>query len=116
MTAVAEATQRAGGVLIIPTVIIAEASTGGGSRDAKVDRILKKAVIDTCDEQVARRAAELRHRAGMSRGVAIDAIVVATAEASPGHTVITGDPDDLRKLAAHAYNVRVLDYRDLPAP
>jgi predicted nucleic acid-binding protein len=114
MVALAEATQRVGGVLLVPAVVLAEATTGVGTRDAKVNRVLKKTVIDSCDEKVARRAAALRHGARVGRGKAIDAIVIATAEASPRRTVITGDPKDLRTLAAHADNVRVLDYRDVP--
>jgi serine/threonine-protein kinase HipA len=43
----------------------------------------------------------LRFRAG--RGSAVDAVVVATAER--GGRVLTGDPDDLRALAAHADRV-----------
>lgn len=115
MTAIAEATQRAGGAVVVPTVVIVEAATGQGTRDAKVNRVLKKAIKDTCDEQVARLAAQLRHAAGMGRGAAVDAIVVATAEAGLASTVITGDPDDLRRLAARSDNVRVINYRQVPA-
>jgi uncharacterized protein with PIN domain len=116
MVALAEATQQVGGVLLVPAVVLAEATTGVGTRDARVNRVLKKAVIDACDEKVARRAAAIRHSAEAGRGKAIDAIIIATAETSPRRTVITGDPKDLRTLAAHADNVRVIDYRDLPAP
>jgi hypothetical protein len=114
MTSVAEASQRAGGVLIVPTVVIVETTTGNGPRDAQVNRVLKKAVKDTFDEGLARRAAILRYRAGRGRGGTVDAIVVATAEASPGRTVITSDPDDLRELATYADKVNVIDFRDLP--
>jgi predicted nucleic acid-binding protein len=114
MTAIAEAAQRAGGSLIVPTVVIAEATTGVGSRDAKVNRVIKRAVIVPCDEPIARRAAQLRHGAQMERPQAIDAVVVATAEASLGKTVVTSDPDDLRPLAAPANSVRVKDFREIP--
>lgn len=116
MGALAEATQRVGGVFIVPTVVITEATTGVGTRDAKVNRALKKVIIDACDEQVARRAAAIRDRGDLGRDKAIDAIIVATAESSPRRTVITGDPQDLRALAVHADNIRVIDYRDLPGP
>lgn len=113
MVAIAEATQRAGGALIVPTVVIAESTSGRGSRDAKVNRVLNKAVKDSCDEQIARRAAGLRHAAEMGRHASIDAIVVATAEATSGRRVATEDPEDLRRLAAAADHVRVVDYRNL---
>ncbi len=51
----------------------------------------------------ARRAALLRFRA--TRGSAVDAVVVALAE--HGGSVLTGDPEDLRALAAHADGVTV---------
>jgi hypothetical protein len=53
--------------------------------------------------RLARRAAELRRKAG--RGSAVDAVVVATAE--PGGTVLTTDAGDLLALAQHADNVAV---------
>jgi hypothetical protein len=89
---------------LVPSPVLIECLTGQGSRDARANRLLK-----TCDviEQVpiaqARRAAELRTRA--HRGSAIDALVVAVAE--PGGAVLTGDPGDLRALAAHARAVTV---------
>lgn len=109
--AIAEVVQRRGGALIVPTVVVAESTTGMGSRDAKVNRVLRHAITDVCDEHTARRAAALRHDARRGSGDTVDAIVVATAELSPGRTVATTDPDDLMALAEHAEGVRVVDYR-----
>lgn len=87
---------------VVPTVVLAESLTGAPQRDANTNSFLK-----TCDirpavsEQLARRAARLRTLAG--RGSAVDALVVAAAE--PGGTVLTGDPADLRTLAANAADV-----------
>jgi hypothetical protein len=58
-------------------------------------------------------AAQLGHDAAAGRHHAIDAIVVATAEATPGRRVATGDPHDLELLATPAHRVRIIDYRRL---
>jgi hypothetical protein len=53
---------------------------------------------------MARRAAELRSRAG--QGAAADAIAVVTAE--PDGTVLGADLKDLRALALYSDGVQVL--------
>jgi hypothetical protein len=72
--------------------------------DAVTHRFLKTCIIEsTVGVDVARRAAELRRLA--RRGSAVDALVVAIAEA--GGTVVTGDRADIEALAAHADRVSV---------
>ena len=89
---------------LVPTVVLAECTSGRPRTDAAVNRLLKHCeVIETLPEQTARRAGALRSLAG--RGSAVDALVVATAE--PGGTVLTGDLADLRALANHATDVQV---------
>ncbi len=89
---------------LVPSVVIAESTTGRRRNDAAVNRLLK-----TCDVRedlpasLARRAGELRHLA--QRGSAVDAVVVASAE--PGGVVLTGDVEDLGALASHSDAVRV---------
>lgn len=89
---------------LVPSVVLAESTTGRQHDDAAVNRLLK-----TCDiredlpASLARRAGELRHLA--ERGSAVDAVVVASAE--PGGVVLTGDIEDLRALASHADAVRI---------
>ena len=84
---------------IVPAVVLTEALRGDPRRDFAEERLLAMCDVDAVDEFVARRAARLRARA--RRGSAVDAIVVAVAEAVQG-VVLTQDPDDLRALAAHA--------------
>lgn len=89
---------------LVPSVVLAESTTGRQHTDAAVNRLLK-----TCDVRedlpasLARRAGELRHLA--ERGSAVDAVVVASAE--PGGVVLTGDIEDLGALASHADAVRI---------
>jgi hypothetical protein len=89
---------------LVPSVVLAESTTGRQHNDAAVNRLLK-----TCDVRedlpasLARRAGELRHLA--ERGSAVDAVVVASAE--PGGVVLTGDIEDLGALASHADAVRL---------
>jgi hypothetical protein len=87
---------------IVPTVVLAESTSGAQRTDANINRFPK-----TCDvepivaEGTARRAGYLRSRA--CTGAAIDALLVAIAE--PGGTVMTGVTDDLEALATHATGV-----------
>ena len=89
---------------LVPSVVLAESTTGRQHNDAAVNRLLK-----TCDVRedlpasLARRAGELRQLA--ERGSAVDAVVVASAE--PGGVVLTGDIEDLGALASHADTVRI---------
>jgi len=89
---------------LVPSVVLAESTTGRQRNDAAVNRLLK-----TCDVRedlpasLARRAGELRHLA--QRGSAVDAAVVAVAE--PGGVVLTGDIEDLGALASHSDAVRI---------
>jgi predicted nucleic acid-binding protein len=89
---------------VVPSVVLVECLTGEGSRDARQHRFLRTCdVAETVPVVLARRAAWLRARAG--RGSAVDALVAAAAE--PRGTVLTGDPADLRALAAHASRVTI---------
>ena len=89
---------------VVPSVVLVECLRGPSDRDARTNQFLK-----TCDVEIvlsaalARRAAHLRGLAG--RGSAVDAVVVATAEA--GGTVYGGGVDDLRSLASPAAGVLV---------
>lgn len=83
-------------------MVLAESTTGAARSDANINRLLKSCELDPIvAERTARRAGHLRARA--RRGSAVDALLVAVAE--PGGTVLTGDPDDLEPLAAHAQDV-----------
>lgn len=89
---------------VVPTIILAESTTGAARTDANINRLLKTCDVDPIvAEAAARRAGQLRARA--RRGSAIDALLVALAE--PGGTVLTGDTVDLEALAAHAEGVAI---------
>jgi predicted nucleic acid-binding protein len=81
----------------VPVVVVAE-TIRGGPKDAPVDRVLKAvgSVPDT-REAHGRAAGRLL---GTARSTATaDALVVAQAVEAGGALVLTGDPDDLNRLA-----------------
>jgi predicted nucleic acid-binding protein len=87
---------------VVPTIVLAESTTGAAHTDANINRLLKSCDVEpVVAEATARRAGQLRARA--RRGSAVDALLVALAE--PGGTVLTGDTEDLEALAAHAEDV-----------
>jgi len=89
---------------VVPTVVVAESTSGRVGLDANVNRLLKSCdVAEILPEAQARRGGELRARA--RRGSVVDAVVVAVAE--PGSTVITSDRADLEALASHADDVHI---------
>ena len=89
---------------IVPSVVLAESTTGRQRTDANVNRFLKTCnIVEELPERLARRAGLLRALA--RQGSAVDAIVVALAE--PNGAVLTSDVKDLRALAAHAQDVHV---------
>lgn len=89
---------------IVPTVVIAESTSGAARTDANINRFLQACEVEpVVSERAARRAGYLRARA--RTGSAVDALVAAMAE--PGGTVLTGVPDDLEALASHAVGVEV---------
>jgi hypothetical protein len=89
---------------VVPSVVLVEATSGRPGADANTNRLLKTCdVVTDLPESIARRAAGLRHQA--RTGSAVDAVVIAIAE--PGGTVLTGDIDDLGRLASHSRQVTV---------
>lgn len=88
---------------VVATAVLIECLTGDGARDATAHRLINTCdVVEELSRTTARQAAALRTA---RRGSAVDALVVALAE--PGGTVLTGDPDDLRPLAASAIDVTI---------
>src|SRR5579862_8422483 len=89
----------------IPVVVVAEV-VGGGPRDAPVNRILKAVgSVPAAREVHARIAGELL---GKARSTAtVDALVVAHAVEAGGARVLTGDREDLARLAASHPEVRL---------
>ena len=94
---------------LVPAVVLTEALTGDHRRDFHENRLLRTCDVRSTDEVIARKAAALRTAVGgVRKPSAVDAIVVALADAVGGATVLTGDLRDLRALARHTVNeVRV---------
>jgi predicted nucleic acid-binding protein len=89
---------------VVPTVVLAESTTGAARTDTNVNRFLKTCDLDPIVPAAkARRAGQLRARA--RRGSAVDALLVALAE--PGSTVLTSDRADLDALASYADGVDI---------
>lgn len=89
---------------LVPAPVLVECLEGHPGRDALTNRFLKTCdIVEEVSEQLARRAALLRRRAG--RGSAVDALVVAMAE--PGGTVLTSDMEDLEAIAENASRVKI---------
>jgi predicted nucleic acid-binding protein len=87
-----------GALVEIPVVVLAE-TLRGGPRDTPVNRVLKAVgPVPEARETHGRRAGQLLGATG-SRST-VDALVVAHAVEAGGAHVLTGDPDDLGRLAA----------------
>lgn len=85
--------------LVVPAVVLAECLRGD-ARDARTDRLLKACVVPAADAALARRAASLRTK--VASASAIDALVVAHAEALPGPVITVSADPDIGLLVAHA--------------
>lgn len=90
----------------VPVVVVAETLRGGPS-DAPVHRVLKAiGSVPAARESHGRTAGELL---GAARSTStIDALVVAHAVEAGGADILTGDRDDLERLAGRHPEVRVL--------
>ena len=86
----------------MPAAVLTEALTGDHRQDFLKNHLLRLCDITAIDEPLARAAAALRTAVGgHCTPSAVDAIVVALADRLGGATVLTGDPKDVRRLAAH---------------
>lgn len=79
----------------------------GRRRDAAVFSGLRRERVEVhpVDSRVGVRAGQLLGRAGADSSLAVDAFVVAVGDLAGGAVIATGDPGDLRRLAAHADHV-----------
>jgi predicted nucleic acid-binding protein len=95
--------REVGAEVLIPVVVVAE-TVRGGPRDAAVNRVLKAVgTVPAAFERTGRAAGEILGRARSD--ATIDALVVAETVVRGGGRVLTGDPDDLRRLAGPYSNV-----------
>jgi predicted nucleic acid-binding protein len=82
----------------IPVVVVAE-TVRGGPRDAPINRVLRSiGSVPEAREAHGRTAGRLLAMAGSA--ATIDALVVAHAVEAGGAHVLTGDREDLERLAA----------------
>jgi predicted nucleic acid-binding protein len=96
------AAQRLQRDAVVPTVILAELYTGGGRNqmvDAMLSREEKALLLRDTDRVLARLVGGVLAAAGAGSEDIADAHVVATAVEVGGGVVLTGDPDDLTRLA-----------------
>jgi predicted nucleic acid-binding protein len=92
----------------IPAPVLAEVSRGPRF-DAAIERLLNGRGINVCDltRPIAQRAGSLLAKAGLSSPHAVDAFVVATALEFDAAVIATGDPKDIRRLAASHRKLRI---------
>lgn len=92
----------------IPAPVLAEVCRGARF-DAAVDRLLNGRGINVCDltRSIAQRAGGVLSKAGLSSSHAVDAFVVATALEFDAAVIATGDPVDIKRLAAPHRRLRV---------
>lgn len=89
----------------VPAVVLAE-TVRGGARDAPINHLLKTVGSLTETREVhARTAGRLLGSARSAE--TIDALVVAHAVAAGGALILTGDQEDLERLAAPHPEVRI---------
>lgn len=93
----------------IPAPVLAEVCRGA-RYDAAINHLLNKPGVGVSEltRVVAQRAGHLLARLELSSAHAVDAFVVATALQFDTALIATGDPDDIRRLAAPYRQVGVL--------
>jgi predicted nucleic acid-binding protein len=92
---------RERGARVAVSAITLTETLRGGPRDAAVHRVLSRITVIPVTAAIARRAGELLGATRLAgHRCAIDAVVAATAlEMERPVVLLTGDPDDLTKLA-----------------
>jgi predicted nucleic acid-binding protein len=85
----------------VPAPVLAEVSRGV-RYDSALNHLLNNPGVQVFDltRVVAQRAGHLLARLKLSSAHAVDAFVVATAAQFDAAVIATGDPDDIRRLAA----------------
>jgi rRNA-processing protein FCF1 len=95
--------------VVVPAAVLAELYRGA-HHDQVIDSYLSRAdrirIVDT-DRILARRIGHLAAAAGMGSEHHVDATVAAVAVTEGPSVVLTGDPDDLRRLTAQIDHVIV---------
>lgn len=92
----------------VPAPVLAEVCRGV-KYDSAINRLLKNPGIRVSElsRGAAQQAGHMLARLKLSSAHAIDAFVVATARQFDTAVIVTGDPDDIRRLAAPFSNIGV---------
>jgi hypothetical protein len=92
----------------IPSPVLAEVYRGPRF-DSAIDHLVTSRGIGVCEltRATAQRAGHLLAKAKLSSAHAVDAFVVSTALEFDTAVIATGDPGDIRRLAARFARVRV---------
>lgn len=96
--------------IVVPPIVVTE-TYRGSARDALIDQLLARVVVPEVDLALAKDAGRLLGAVGGSN--AADAQVVAEALRRIPCAILTGDPDDIRRLVAGRAGIRVLDINQL---
>ncbi len=97
---------RQGDLLVVPAVVLAETTRGGG-RDAPVNRVINSVGdITPATEAIARQAGRLLAAAGLANAT-VDALIVAEAVLGGPATLLTGDVGDFSALADGHPQIRI---------
>lgn len=107
--AIARVAHERGALIRVPSPVLAEVSRGG-RLDAPINQFLNRDVVRVVDltRSIAQRAGALLAAARMSSTHAVDAFVVATALEFERAVIASGDPKDIRRLAADHPPISVL--------
>lgn len=93
--------------VVVPPIVVTQVIRGAAS-DALVNRLLKSrgVSVPAVGEDLARAAGRLLAVSGLRD--AADAQVVAEAARSAPSTILTSDPDDLRRLADGHTGIQIM--------
>lgn len=107
--AIARIAHQRGALVRVPSPVLAEVCRGG-ALDASINHFLNRDVAKVVDlsRSIAQRAGALLAAARMSSSHAVDAFVVAIALEFDVSIIATGDPKDIKRLAANHPKVSVL--------
>jgi predicted nucleic acid-binding protein len=96
--------------IVVPTVTLAELYRGAGrsrALDAMLARESDNIVVRDTDRRMARLVGGILAEAGVGSEFIVDAHAIAAAVEDGGGIVLTGDVDDLSRLAAPYRNIVV---------
>jgi predicted nucleic acid-binding protein len=93
----------------VPAAVLAEVCRGPRF-DAAINHLLHGHGIVVCElsRPIAQQAGEILYRRKLSSQHAVDAFVVATALTFESAVIATGDPKDLRSMAAPYRQIQIL--------